>query len=238
MIYNGLLSRCDLVRQREIAWNVTRYLNLLAHLLNQHFQLDGGVCHSALIDFDARVFDSRLNSCIISPDDDQRLLFSSECCRSLWLRFQAVQFFGNVNSLCQQNQSCSRRLFSNWTWASSSFATSAHAAIAGFPAYGRGLWPLRRDAFQTLLDQCFQCLTFGFAATIKSSSVPSSAARISAAMARDPAPGLPSRPASAEYQPGYFPFVTLHFYPVRGSYQLFSSFSLRISSPCALTSGS
>ncbi len=59
------------------------------------------------------------------------------------------------------------------------------------------------DAFQTLLDQCFQCLTFGFARDNK--VVQRTIQRrenFSGNGVEILLPGLPSRPASAEYQPG------------------------------------
>lgn len=59
------------------------------------------------------------------------------------------------------------------------------------------------DAFQTLLNQHFQRLTFGFARDDKVIQWCHPTPReFQLQSRRDLAPGLPSRPASVEYQPG------------------------------------
>ena len=80
------------------------------------------------------------------------------------MRFEAIQFFGNVNSLCQQNQLLLQTVVFQLHLSIFQLRDQTLTLpLQDFRHMGADFDHFGGDAFQTLLDQCFQCLTFGFA---------------------------------------------------------------------------
>ncbi len=142
------------------------------------------------------------------------------------MRFEAIQFFGNVNSLCQQNQLLLQTVVFQLHLSIFQLRDQTLTLpLQDFRHMGADFDHFGGDAFQTLLDQCFQRLTFGFACDDKvvqrtiQRRENFSGNRVEILLLGCHYP----RPAENINRVD-FPFVTLHFYPVRGSYQLFSQF--------------
>ena len=80
------------------------------------------------------------------------------------MRFEAVQFFGNVNSLCQQNQLLLQTVVFQLHLSIFQLRyQTLTLPLQDFRHMGADFGHFGGDAFQTLLNQHFQCLTFGFA---------------------------------------------------------------------------
>lgn len=203
------------INKRE---SVTDILDLLAHLLDEYLQLSLELVTSALIDFDAGVrFTVEL------------LHHKVETATHSFFLLQNVIGLFNVRSRRSSSSatsircaistsSCSRRLFSSCTSASSSLATGARAATGEFPAYERELRHFAAHAHKPLLDKRFQAWPSVSRATMKSSSAPSRAAR-SAAMASRSCSLAAITPTSADINPL---ISSPAFSPVGSVYQLFS----------------
>ena len=80
------------------------------------------------------------------------------------MRFEAVQFFGNVNSLCQQNQLLLQTVVFQLHLSIFQLRyQTLTLPLQDFRHMGTHFGHFGGDAFQTLLNQHFQRLTFGFA---------------------------------------------------------------------------
>ena len=80
------------------------------------------------------------------------------------MRFEAVKFFGNVNSLCQQNQLLLQTVVFQLHLSIFQLRyQTLTLPLQDFRHMGADFGHFGGDAFQTLLNQHFQCLTFGFA---------------------------------------------------------------------------